>query len=147
MTMRPDLISRPATMLKLRRTRRSVVLQTFLETVSTISRRMLPRGLGHGDETGFLRRPSEEGDGRGTVLKRTEHRVVADRVDVAGVDRVFVIFFFFQAEDGIRDYKVTGVQTCALPISSPCRSVFGEALANGSSLEIRFNIRCSVSFS
>src|SRR2546426_7609708 len=27
-------------------------------------------------------------------------------------------FFFFQAEDGIRDYKVTGVQTCALPIST-----------------------------
>src|SRR5256885_10614660 len=34
--------------------------------------------------------------------------------------------FFFQAEDGIRDYKVTGVQTCALPISHrrwPCSSV------------------------
>src|SRR5256885_5289281 len=29
-----------------------------------------------------------------------------------------LICFFFQAEDGIRDYKVTGVQTCALPISS-----------------------------
>src|SRR5256885_6757588 len=30
---------------------------------------------------------------------------------------VFCVFlFFFQAEDGIRDYKVTGVQTCALPI-------------------------------
>src|SRR5215204_3021261 len=28
-----------------------------------------------------------------------------------------VIFFFFQAEDGIRDHCVTGVQTCALPIS------------------------------
>ena len=28
------------------------------------------------------------------------------------------MFFFFQAEDGIRDYDVTGVQTCALPISS-----------------------------
>src|SRR5215467_3423931 len=28
-------------------------------------------------------------------------------------------FFFFQAEDGIRDYKVTGVQTCALPIFRP----------------------------
>src|SRR5688500_20284312 len=28
-----------------------------------------------------------------------------------------VFSFFFQAEDGIRDYKVTGVQTCALPIS------------------------------
>src|SRR2546426_5224634 len=29
-----------------------------------------------------------------------------------------MFFFFFQAEDGIRDYKVTGVQTCALPISA-----------------------------
>src|SRR2546427_8583657 len=28
-------------------------------------------------------------------------------------------FFFFQAEDGIRDLTVTGVQTCALPISTP----------------------------
>src|SRR2546423_11230258 len=28
------------------------------------------------------------------------------------------LFFFFQAEDGIRDKLVTGVQTCALPISS-----------------------------
>src|SRR5256886_13473803 len=31
---------------------------------------------------------------------------------------VLRIFFFFQAEDGIRDLTVTGVQTCALPISS-----------------------------
>src|SRR3712207_6873403 len=29
---------------------------------------------------------------------------------------MFYIFFFFQAEDGIRDIGVTGVQTCALPI-------------------------------
>src|SRR6266496_5960176 len=29
-----------------------------------------------------------------------------------------LLFFFFQAEDGIRDLYVTGVQTCALPISS-----------------------------
>src|SRR5258706_1350172 len=28
-----------------------------------------------------------------------------------------IFFFFFQAEDGIRDWSVTGVQTCALPIS------------------------------
>src|SRR2546429_7047134 len=28
-----------------------------------------------------------------------------------------MVFFFFQAEDGIRDVAVTGVQTCALPIS------------------------------
>src|SRR5207249_12190841 len=36
---------------------------------------------------------------------------------------VFLIsfFFFFQAEDGIRDRNVTGVQTCALPISLPVR--------------------------
>src|SRR5256885_7564525 len=34
-------------------------------------------------------------------------------------DRASLVFFFFQAEDGIRDYKVTGVQTCALPISLP----------------------------
>src|SRR2546422_3256496 len=30
-----------------------------------------------------------------------------------------LFFFFFQAEDGIRDVAVTGVQTCALPISRP----------------------------
>src|SRR2546426_6504874 len=41
-----------------------------------------------------------------------------------GVARgVFVIFFFFQAEDGIRDYKVTGVQTCALPILGALNSI------------------------
>src|SRR5256885_1520157 len=32
------------------------------------------------------------------------------------------VVFFFQAEDGIRDYKVTGVQTCALPIYALSRS-------------------------
>src|SRR5438034_7274485 len=30
---------------------------------------------------------------------------------------LYFFFFFFQAEDGIRDHCVTGVQTCALPIS------------------------------
>src|SRR5690606_40521061 len=34
--------------------------------------------------------------------------------------------FFFQAEDGIRDFHVTGVQTCALPISAEER---GEVVA------------------
>src|SRR5699024_11445579 len=32
------------------------------------------------------------------------------------LSNVYFIFFFFQAEDGIRDRNVTGVQTCALPI-------------------------------
>src|SRR5690349_24363997 len=31
-----------------------------------------------------------------------------------------IFFFFFQAEDGIRDLYVTGVQTCALPICAHC---------------------------
>src|SRR3989441_4923836 len=35
---------------------------------------------------------------------------------VAAMVRTCVCFFFFQAEDGIRDKLVTGVQTCALPI-------------------------------
>src|SRR5258706_18735 len=39
------------------------------------------------------------------------------RLQVAIQNRVASnIFFFFQAEDGIRDWSVTGVQTCALPI-------------------------------
>src|SRR3989441_4562217 len=42
--------------------------------------------------------------------------VVAGDV-VAQADIIYLIFFFFQAEDGIRDKLVTGVQTCALPIS------------------------------
>src|SRR5699024_11345212 len=33
------------------------------------------------------------------------------------IDSSFCFIFFFQAEDGIRDRNVTGVQTCALPIS------------------------------
>src|SRR2546430_2952703 len=35
-----------------------------------------------------------------------------------------VFFFFFQAEDGIRDLTVTGVQTCALPISARMVSAY-----------------------
>src|SRR5256885_5689240 len=38
------------------------------------------------------------------------------RLWLGGRAMLFCRFFFFQAEDGIRDYKVTGVQTCALPI-------------------------------
>src|SRR5256885_5991103 len=37
-------------------------------------------------------------------------------VCASGIFDECLFFFFFQAEDGIRDYKVTGVQTCALPI-------------------------------
>src|SRR5690606_39965863 len=37
----------------------------------------------------------------------------------------YFVFFFFQAEDGIRDFHVTGVQTCALPISARSRNRSG----------------------
>src|SRR2546426_12506369 len=45
----------------------------------------------------------------------------------------FVFFFFFQAEDGIRDYKVTGVQTCALPLALWWAGCFPEWVERGSS--------------
>src|SRR5207245_5111399 len=41
----------------------------------------------------------------------------------------FFFFFFFQAEDGIRDATVTGVQTCALPISAGVRTSLFVCLA------------------
>src|SRR5439155_15163844 len=40
------------------------------------------------------------------------------------------LFFFFQAEDGIRDGHVTGVQTCALPISTGPRFTLAHAKAS-----------------
>src|SRR5690606_41096538 len=41
----------------------------------------------------------------------------------------FIFTFFFQAEDGIRDFHVTGVQTCALPIyDAIIRRVFRPAV-------------------
>src|SRR2546429_9353936 len=39
-------------------------------------------------------------------------------------------FFFFQAEDGIRDVAVTGVQTCALPISKGIAEDFAQDLSD-----------------
>src|SRR6266542_4689598 len=47
-----------------------------------------------------------------------------------------LVFFFFQAEDGIRDATVTGVQTCALPISFDV-PMHGTPLAQGASATIQ----------
>src|SRR2546430_17149038 len=44
---------------------------------------------------------------------------------------MLLFFFFFQAEDGIRDLTVTGVQTCALPISLEHRAVADVVAAVG----------------
>src|SRR5256885_1427697 len=55
----------------------------------------------------------------GTVNGRLHFHAVhfMRTLPTGSVDPNFGRRFFFQAEDGIRDYKVTGVQTCALPIS------------------------------
>src|SRR5256885_5003561 len=64
---------------------------------------------------------------------------------VTNIDRLYLffvteasvrtVFFFFQAEDGIRDYKVTGVQTCALPIFTPGD---GQTVGVGAPIVFRF---------
>src|SRR2546430_3804071 len=60
---------------------------------------------------------------------KADGNVRFERVHNVGVDEanswyvlVFELFFFVQAEDGIRDLTVTGVQTCALPICTNRRS-------------------------
>src|SRR2546429_3247015 len=60
----------------------------------------------------------------------------------------YICLFFFQAEDGIRDVAVTGVQTCALPISKSrgwaktrrefhAKRYFGQQLSRGLRLVLR----------
>src|SRR5690606_39489765 len=51
-------------------------------------------------------------------------------------DICLVFFFFFQAEDGIRDFHVTGVQTCALPISALRFNQLARAACSRSSLPL-----------
>src|SRR5688500_7616711 len=48
--------------------------------------------------------------------QKSQHNVKSQSTLVEAMTAMQALFFFFQAEDGIRDYKVTGVQTCALPI-------------------------------
>ena len=55
------------------------------------------------------------GAAKGDVWERKRGVNLVD--DWGGLVRCSEIYFFFQAEDGIRDHCVTGVQTCALPIS------------------------------
>src|SRR5437867_5445464 len=48
-----------------------------------------------------------------------EEAGVVKKIDVVDVAVILCEYIFFQAEDGIRDRTVTGVQTCALPIYFP----------------------------
>src|SRR2546430_645289 len=57
------------------------------------------------------RRAGQSGAGFGARRRVESHGDMSGRLRVRGCG-----FFFFQAEDGIRDLTVTGVQTCALPI-------------------------------
>ena len=59
----------------------------------------------------------------------------------------YKIFFFFQAEDGIRDHCVTGVQTCALPICfegsqrlEACRVASGTRAVGGANVDDRHGL-------
>src|SRR5256885_8670604 len=64
---------------------------------------------------------------------------------------VYILIFFFQAEDGIRDYKVTGVQTCALPISpartraTTCQPFFAAAYLGASRSFTTLSRSCTMS--
>src|SRR5690349_6041913 len=60
------------------------------------------------------------------ALRKPVRSSQRSRVGQLGRNQTLRICFFFQAEDGIRDLYVTGVQTCALPIS---RSTQGEPRA------------------
>ena len=52
-------------------------------------------------------------------------------VEYSKENQFFCLFcFFFQAEDGIRDTSVTGVQTCALPILVPLNKPFVGYIVN-----------------
>src|SRR2546430_11247727 len=68
-------------------------------------------------------------------VSRVFRRVVRPRIRKRSRDGCPILdeqqssLFFFQAEDGIRDLTVTGVQTCALPISGPERGVPREPAA------------------
>src|SRR5699024_11593209 len=66
-----------------------------------------------------------------TIFMMINHRIFL-RSTFTQSTRSLNYFFFFQAEDGIRDRNVTGVQTCALPIYSDFEKViYEEDFKNG----------------
>src|SRR6266511_3845167 len=71
-------------------------------------------------------KPSCPGAGRpadrAQPARRARSPSGAERLLGMGIEPLVAdLIFFFQAEDGIRDFHVTGVQTCALPISTTSR--------------------------
>src|SRR6266446_7504147 len=91
----------------------------YTETIHKRSRRALHKALRRsagesGRADGWRRFTSN------STIKAAKSTIVTKKnrsFRTMGPMRAISSLFFFQAEDGIRDYKVTGVQTCALPIS------------------------------
>src|SRR2546430_2515423 len=86
----------------------------------------------HDDSRGYHQRTHHiyTSDGRAGVapLRQTAHQFTGTTRYHRYARFGRCLFFFFQAEDGIRDLTVTGVQTCALPISfygGHCELSFG----------------------
>ena len=52
-------------------------------------------------------------------MRVEEKKTKSEKKDMRKEEGWKMLVFFFQAEDGIRDTSVTGVQTCALPIYDP----------------------------
>src|SRR2546430_10304440 len=74
-------------------------------------------------------------------LHHYTRRITAE-VDLTPFDSIVIsllLFFFFQAEDGIRDLTVTGVQTCALPIClfTPSATILTESMSSPESVSSR----------
>src|SRR5256885_3871904 len=64
----------------------------------------------------MLRKAAHDSVRRSALRFKGDQKAVESRIDrLTGSFAIQPVIFFFQAEDGIRDYKVTGVQTCALP--------------------------------
>src|SRR5690606_40694634 len=59
-------------------------------------------------------------------------------------DRPERVYFFFQAEDGIRDFHVTGVQTCALPICYMWKRMKKETISSWYRLLLKISVTCNV---
>src|SRR2546429_6144556 len=71
----------------------------------------------------------------------------AGKWNIIRLEIVWLLFFFFQAEDGIRDVAVTGVQTCALPISrKPVKRPAGPRPSSTSGAASDFTSLSRVSF-
>ena len=81
---------------------------------------------GAADTLSDVERRRDRGAFFGSIHATLNHLLWADRIWMSrlagtpppdgGIPDSVALYFFFQAEDGIRDADVTGVQTCALPI-------------------------------